>query len=141
QFRQEELVAVAFGEALAFLIAGRFTGASAERVNAGKRDQRQHQHPVSDVPEQVAEPEADGEEGPESGFAPALRVGSVTDAGHGEAGEDEAGKGVNPVDVDHRARFFRWRSSRSRRVAWIRKAEMALGIAHTDSSKGVRSMP
>src|SRR6476646_2772039 len=125
---------------LAFLAGGRFLGAAADHIKTGNPHQRQNQQAIIDVAEQIAEPEAGGEQSPKRGIAPALAVGFIAHTAKCEARKHCPCQGIEPVKVDHFSRSSR-RSSNSRRVPWMKKAQIALGIAQTESWKGVNSIP
>src|SRR6478672_8212306 len=117
-------------------------------MRPGDRDQCENKYAIADIAKEIAEPEADRDQSPEDGVAPALWIGGVARAADRKAAKGRAGERVNPVNVDHasgpplsRGRHAKARSSNSNRAPWIRNAQIALGIAQTDSSNGVSWMP
>src|SRR6266446_6096136 len=70
-------------------------------MHAGDRNQGEDQYPVADVAEEVAEPEAHGEQPPEGRIAPALAISGVARAADREAREGGTGEDIKPVEVDH----------------------------------------
>src|SRR5262245_53247878 len=109
-------------------------------MRASDRDDCENKDSIADIAEKIAEPEADGEQTPEGNIAPPFGVRCIARASNCEAGEYRAGEDVKPVQVDHMRRP-NFRSRSSSRVPWIRKAQIALGIAQTDSWKGVSWIP
>src|SRR5689334_7034185 len=109
-------------------------------MRACDSDQREHEDAVGDVAEEIAEPEADREQRPERHVAPALGIAGAAGTSEGEGCKRPAGEDVEPVDVNHRRRLS-FRSISISRVPWIRNAQIAVGIAQTESWNGVSWIP
>src|SRR5438270_5332550 len=109
-------------------------------MRSRNRHQRQHQHAIAEIAQEIPEPETDRQQAPERRIAPALRVRLVARAADRETRKHRAGENVEPVEIDHLRRPS-LRSSSNSRVPWIRKAQIALGMAQTESWKGVSWMP
>ena len=110
-------------------------------MHARKPNQRQHQNAIAEIADEVAEPEADREQPPEQSIAQAPGVAAVERAADREGREHRARQAVEPVEVDHCRALPSLRSNSIRRVVWMMKAAIAVGIAHTDNCSGVSSIP
>src|SRR6185436_11518161 len=142
QRRDEQPLAVPFGQRLALLRRGGGRLPAAELAGPGDRRQRQHQHAVADVAQPVAGQEAERDQAPEGGVAEALGVVPVGGAQHREGPEHEARQDVDGGELDHAAARRRIaRSKKISRAAWITKASTAVGIAQTDRWIGSMVMP
>src|SRR5205823_1874577 len=79
----------------------RCLGSTAEKVRTSDRHEREDQHAIADVPEEIAEPEARREQSPEQRVAPSLWIGAVARAADRERREHRSCKHIEPVEVDH----------------------------------------
>src|SRR4051812_4219987 len=102
-------------------------------MRTGERHEGEDQHAIADVAKQIAKPEASAEQSPECRVAPAFRIAPIACAAERKGGEYSAGEDIEPMDVDHRRRRSNCRSRNSKRAPWMKNAQIALGIAHTDS--------
>ena len=129
QSRQEEPQAIGAGGGRARLRIFCRRPAAPKTEGGGERHD-QDEHAVAEVAEMITGEEGQGEEPPEEGVAAPARIGGVAQAHDREAGEDEAGQGVDLGEADHGRGPLR--PKRRIRAPWTMKAAMAVGIAQTD---------
>ena len=138
QRRQEQPVAELLRPGLALLVAGRRRVASPDEAEPGETGEAEHQQAVAEIADDVSAEQAQRHQPPERRIAEPLGMGAIERRQQGERREHRPGERVKPVQRDHGRRLARRRSSISKRVPWIRKANTAVGIAHSASSSGAR---
>ena len=117
--------------------------AAAERAEAGEAGEAEHEQAVAEIAEPAAGEQAQRHQSPEGGIAEALAgwSGRTRSAARRRRTSAPASDDRPQLQRDHAPasailRGSATRSSSSRRVPWMRKAAIAVGIAQTASSSG-----
>ncbi len=111
--------------------------AAPDEAKARETREAEHQQSIPEIADEISAQKAQRHQPPEGRIAEALRVRAVGNAEQGDCREHCSGQRVEPVQRDHLC-CPSTRSKRSSRAPWIRKAAIALGIAHSASSSGAR---
>lgn len=89
----------------------------------------------------AAKEKADRQQSPEAGVAHPFAIGAIHGAEQCKEREGDTGQNIEPMERNHVAGLPSDRSNISRRDPCMKKAQIAVGIAQTESWSGVSSMP